>query len=104
MYYNKDLATMLEEEFFVDPSLVHNAVDSFVQDLRNNKYEHSIILVDGDEDVSIEGDLEEDAEHVYSTQRYWNLPEAPVDAVGLEDVELPLAPWEEKLLREDGEL
>jgi hypothetical protein len=88
VYFSKDLMKKLEEEFEADPAMSQTAVEAFVQDLMNSKYEPSAILTSNG-DVSIEGDIEVDAEFVYDTQRYWDLPEAPVDAVGLVDVELP---------------
>jgi hypothetical protein len=103
VYFRSDLVAMLTKEFDADDQMAGDAVDSFVKEVAAGKYEPSTMLADveGGEDV-IEGDIEVDAEYVYDTQRYWDLSEAPVTAVGLEDV--PLADWEEKLLREDGEL
>ncbi len=105
MYFGSELRGMLVREFGADDESVSNAVDNFLAEVVAGKYLPSAVLADNNEDIMIEGDLEADAEHVYDTQKYWDLPDqedTPVPSV--ENVDLPLAPWEEALLREDGEL
>jgi hypothetical protein len=89
VYFRSQLFGMLHDEYGCDPpEMVNEAIDGFLKDVTTGDYEASVIMADDDEPL-VEGDLDVDAEHVYNTQRYWDLPEAPVDAVGLEDVELP---------------
>jgi hypothetical protein len=85
-----------------------NAVDKFLEKVRNDQYAPSVILMDEGYDIAIEGDLEEDAEHVCSTQEYWTFefytggtPNA--DYVPLRRTETVELPNEDKLLDEDGE-
>lgn len=100
-YTDADLKDILVREFGADDDLVEQAVGRFISDVKNDLYIKSFIMADYT-DVLIHGDIDEDAEYVYSHQEYWNLPEAPVDSVGLEDVSLP--PYQDKLIKEDDEL
>jgi hypothetical protein len=105
VYLRSQLYTKLVVEFETDVEETENAIDKFLQVVETGKYSPAVILASGS-DPSVEGDIEEDAEHVYSTQVYWNFeypgPEVYSDknARGVEVIELP---HEDKLLREDDE-
>lgn len=100
MYTRSELIAELIDGFDVFEHAAEPAVNIFLEKVRVGSYTSSAILDENKDDVFIEGDLETDAEHVYSTQWYWDNQEPETPLRGMEVIELPN---EDKLLEEDGE-
>lgn len=104
MYFRSQLEGMLVREFGADDDMAADAIDAFFKKIQKAGSNYPSVILSDDDETIVEGDLEEDAEHVYSTQEYWK----PADVVepgdtplGVEDVELPELPYRDKLDDED---
>lgn len=81
MYTRSQLITFLIDEYDCDDSTsTEKAVDKFLKSIEEgtNIDITSYVLAEGDYgDTIIEGNVEDDAEHTYSKQAYWQDEEVP---------------------------
>lgn len=76
MYTRSQLITFLIDEYGCDDSTsTETAADRFLKSIESgtNVDITSVVLAEGEYgDTIVEGNIEEDAEHTYSKQTYWN--------------------------------
>lgn len=77
-YFKEDMIEELVEGYSCSKDWTETAVDRWIEDIKNREYVSAKILDEGSAsegyDMSFDGDLEIDAEHIYSKSEYWNLP------------------------------
>jgi len=101
-YTRQDLIDTLCDEYDCEDSTVtENAVDAFLETIYEgpNEETNSVVLTDREDDFGnpiIEGDLIEDAEHVYSRQVYWmeNVEKSDPYSKRTGEIVKPLEEWE----------